>query len=195
MRIATSLLMIMVVMAVVVVVVIVVVPHLKELHLENNRLTSLRGLQPQPALEKIWVKGNPVCENKFINAMCLMAVGDFVDGVKPSLLTFVAGSSLLRIDDSGIVPKMRELAMVLGPRAAEAVREVVVVVDDDDDDDGNDDTDIPLFRAGLQIQFSEERTAEQRMLSEKKKNATPGRQANSVERSTSRNRGSDQHAE
>jgi len=33
------------------------------------------------------------------------------------------GSSLLRIDDLGIVPEIREQAMLMGARAAEAVRE------------------------------------------------------------------------
>ena len=30
---------------------------LRELHIENNRLKSLRGLHPQPALERLWIKG------------------------------------------------------------------------------------------------------------------------------------------
>jgi hypothetical protein len=43
------------------------------------------------------------------------------------LLTYpdvwLIGSSLLRIDDLGIVPEIREQAMLMGARAAEAVRE------------------------------------------------------------------------
>ena len=34
---------------------------LRELHIENNRLKSLRGLHPQPALERLWIKGVDVC--------------------------------------------------------------------------------------------------------------------------------------
>jgi hypothetical protein len=36
---------------------------------------------------------------------------------------WLIGSSLLRIDDLGIVPEIREQAMLMGARAAEAVRE------------------------------------------------------------------------
>ena len=132
-------------------------PALSELHLEGNRLVSLRGLHPQPSLERIWLKGNPVhthiqthehtrpcphthtcmhacmhahthththtlntptpapdkvCGHEFSKTMCLMAVG----------------TSLLRIDDLGIIPEIREQAMMMGARAAEAVREVCVCV-------------------------------------------------------------------
>ncbi len=39
-------------------------PHLEEIHLENNRLTSLRGLQLQPKLESVHIKGNPICAHE-----------------------------------------------------------------------------------------------------------------------------------
>jgi hypothetical protein len=39
-------------------------PHMEELHLENNKLTSFRGLQLQPKLESINLKGNPICDHE-----------------------------------------------------------------------------------------------------------------------------------
>jgi hypothetical protein len=82
-------------------------PKLIELHLEGNRIESFRGMHVQPHLERIWIKGNPVTSHEYAPSMCLMAVGN----------------SLLRIDDTGILPEIREQTFRFGPRAAEAVRE------------------------------------------------------------------------
>lgn len=90
-------------------------PHLKELHLGNNRfelllelctpavllfscrIVSLRGFPPIPTLEKLILKGNPIETHELYRPMCLLAVGH----------------SLLRLDDEGIQLDTREAAYVV----------------------------------------------------------------------------------
>jgi hypothetical protein len=90
-------------------------PHLKELHLGNNRsqsfgarfspihfltssrrIVSLRGFPPIPTLEKLILRGNPIETHELYRPMCLLAVGH----------------SLLRLDDEGIQLDTREAAYV-----------------------------------------------------------------------------------
>ena len=50
----------------------------------------------QHVLERVWLGGNPVCGHEFMRAAVLLA----------------AGPALLRIDDRGIEPQLREQAPV-----------------------------------------------------------------------------------
>lgn len=73
---------------------------------DNNRLTSFRGASPQPKLEILSLKGNPVTHHPRYRVMCLLAFGD----------------RLRKIDGEVVREVERDEARLFGPIAARAVR-------------------------------------------------------------------------
>jgi len=62
-------------------------PNLKELHLEENDVSTFRGLKIQPKIEAIFIKGNPIAKHPLCHHMCLIAFGNSLKSVDGSIIT------------------------------------------------------------------------------------------------------------